>query len=175
MFQSCTLLRPLTVCLLIGSILGLQSCQAPPDEDLTAANAAMAKMASASTLRRSCFTIVYPEGQASDFLSYLFSDLGTAEWPIAFDEMEAQQMKSIGQVPLPPNVVVSPNSRSTPDSKEIVLIADDDNREIRVEGYLADSEDVALEANWPLGTAQAGEDARMLCESNLQIGISGGE
>ena len=159
---------------LLPGILVLFStgCQSAPDLDLKQANAAMAKMAVDRTLTKSCFAVVYPHGEASDFVTYLFSDLGAAEWPIAFDEMEEEQLEAIGQPSLPRNVIVSPFKRNQPNSKEIVLIADNANRAVLVEGYVAESNEVAFEAQWPLGTAQASEATRQLCQSNLEMGIS---
>lgn len=158
--------------LLLG-ILALFStaCQSAPDPDLKQANAAIAKMTVDRTLTKSCFSVVYPDGEASDFVKYLFSDLGAAEWPIAFDEMEEEQFKAIGQPLLPRNVTVSPSKRNQPNSKEIVLIADNANRAVLVQGYVAESNEVAFEAQWPLGTAQASEATRQLCQSNLEMGI----
>ena len=60
--------------LLLG-ILALFStaCQSAPDPDLKQANAAIAKMAVDRTLTKSCFSVVYPDREASDFVKYLFS------------------------------------------------------------------------------------------------------
>ena len=92
--------------LMMSSILLLQSCQSP-DSDLAAANAALSKMVKRPALQRSCFTVVFPDCQVSNFLDYLFSNLGAAEWPIAFDEFKEEQMKLISQVPLPHHAVAS--------------------------------------------------------------------
>ena len=159
--------------LLLGILVLLSAgCQSASDPDLKQANAAMAKMAVDQTLTKSCFPVFYPHGEASDFVNYLFSDLGTAEWPIPFDEMEEEQFKSIGQPSLPRNVTVSPFKRNHPNSKEIVLIADNANRTVLVQGYLAESNEIVFEAQWPLGTAQASEATHHLCQSNFEMGIS---
>lgn len=147
-------------------------CQSPSDPDLTQASDALSKMATNSTLTKSCFSVVYPNGEASDFINYLFSDLASAEWPIAMDEMEAEQMKSVRQTPLPNNVVVSPLKRAKTESKEIVLKPDSAERAILVEGYLAGSNTVDFEDRWPLGTAQASDATQQLCQSNIDMGIS---
>lgn len=158
--------------LLWGSLSLLASCRAAPDPDLESANRAMSTMASSRILTRSCFSVVHPNGTASDFVQYLFSDLASAEWPVAFDEMEAEQMRAIGQAPLPPNVRVSYLKRQQPDSKELVLIPDDGNQAILVKGYLANDTSVAFEDEWSLGTAQADLATQHLCHSNLEMGIN---
>ena len=153
-------------------ILLLTACGSAPDEDLTAANTALSQMASNRTLSRSCFTVAYPDGQAADFIDYMFSDLGSAEWPVAFDEYEEQAMGSIGQVPLPANVAVSPLSRTSPNQKELVLTANNAERKILVQGYLANDSKVVFEDEWPVGTAVADDMVREMCISNLEMGIS---
>ena len=148
------------------------SCQSGVDEDLKQANDSLAKMTTKRNLAKSCFSVVYPQGDVANFVNYLFSDLGAAEWPIAFDEMEAEQIESIGQTPLPRNVVVSPLKRNQLNSKEIVLAPDLENQVVVVKGYLPGSQEVVWENQWSLGTAQASEDTQQLCQSNLETGIS---
>lgn len=155
----------------IGVLFSL-GCQSAPDPDLKQANAAMAAMATDRTLAQSCYSAVYPDGEASDFVNYLFSELGAVEWPIAFDEMEEEQFEAIGQPFLPSNVTVSLSQRKQPNSKEIVLVADDESRSILVSGYLEASNDIVFEDQWSLGTAQASEATHQLCQSNLEMGIS---
>lgn len=149
----------------------LIGCQSVPDSDLKQASNSLSKMATNYHLRKSCFSVVYPNGTASDFVNYLFSDLGTAEWPIAFDQIEVEQTESIGQTPLPENVVISHLNRTQIDSKEIVLQADDINRMIIVQGYLPQSNQVKLAASWKLGTAKADQFTQQICQSNLEMGI----
>ena len=87
-------------------VLSVTSCQSPSDPDLRKANDALERMATHSTLAKSCFSVVYPNGKASDFINYLFSDFGELRnGQSLFDEMEAEQMRAIGQTPLPRNVV----------------------------------------------------------------------
>jgi hypothetical protein len=146
-------------------------CEKPPDPDLAQANRAVGKMAANISMTRSCFSLAYPNGKASDFVDYLFSDLGTLEWPVAMDEMEEKQMRSAGQTPLPSDVMVSRLQRRHQDQKEIVLQGDDTNRTLLVEGYLPGEDRVNLKAEWPVGTAQADEFATSLCNSNIEMGM----
>lgn len=160
---------------LVGLGVALNGCQSSDpnaqalDADLMAANAAFAGMTQNWTLSHSCFGVAYPEGGAENFVRYLFSDLGSAEWPVAFDELEAEQMAAIGQTSLPPNVVVSPNERQYFDRKELVLQAQDG--QIYVRGYLPEQSDPQFETYWELATVQTSPDVVPLCESNLDLGI----
>ncbi|MDB9314176.1 hypothetical protein PN462_13775 [Spirulina sp. CS-785/01] len=152
----------------------LNSCQGQTtDEQLQQAAAAMADMTKPSTLSRSCFYFVYPNGQATEFVQYLFSDLGSAEWPVAIDPMEAEQMKSIGKDVLPPEVRVSPQQRRYPQEKELVLSANAEG-EIVAEGYLQEEATPTLTQTWSLATATPDEPTRQLCQSNIEMGIDAG-
>ena len=83
--------------LMASLLLLLTGCGSAPDKNLTAANTALSQMVSNRILSRSCFTVAYPDGQAADFIDYMFSDLGSAEWPVAFDEYEEQLMNQLDE------------------------------------------------------------------------------
>ncbi len=155
---------------ILGLVLG--ACQAEVDPELQQANAALRGMASPLSLSKSCFFVAYPNGQASDYLSFLLSDLGAAEWPVAMDEQERQQLKAIGQLPMPTTVSVSVEQRRYRDRKEVVLRADNGTRSVLVDGYLPNSDQVQLAARWQVGTAVPDAGVRALCQSSLEMGGS---
>ena len=71
--------------LMASLLLLLTGCGSAPDKNLTAANTALSQMVSNRTLSRSCFTVAYPDGQASDFIDYMFSEVVFEfedEWPV---------------------------------------------------------------------------------------------
>ncbi|WP_148288334.1 hypothetical protein [Prochlorothrix hollandica] len=151
----------------LGLVLG--SCQSPPDSDLLAANAALAPLSQNRILSQSCFAVAYPNGVAADFVRYLFSDLGSAEWPVAFGEGDVEQMEAMGQVPLPPNVVISAHERQYPDRKELVITAVAGL--IQVRGYLPQETEPNFVDEWELGTASTSPEVVPLCESNIDMGL----
>ncbi|MEB3274620.1 MAG: hypothetical protein ACO4AI_14080 [Prochlorothrix sp.] len=158
--------------LLITGFL-LSSCQSPTDSDLMAANTALSAMVTTRNLKNSCFGVAYPEGGAENFIRYLFSDLGSAEWPVAFDALEREQMAAAGQTPIPANVVISALDRQYPDRKELVLQAQ--TGQITAQGYLPEETTPHFEALWELGPAVTNPtpDPLMvpLCESNIDMGM----
>jgi|GEM_PF-1280599 len=154
----------------VGLLLG--GCQ-QPDPQLKQASFAMAKMATQKALSRSCFYMIYPNGKPSDFVEYLFSDLGVAGWPLAFDEQEVEQMKAVGMVPLPREVVVSPRERQKPQQKELVLVPDDASNKIEAKGYLPEQDSPNVQNQWNLATATPDEATQQFCRSNLELGIDG--
>lgn len=158
---------------LVGALL-LVGCEEPPNPDIKQASSAMAQMATPKMLSRSCFYLIYPNGKPSEFVRYLFSDLGAAEWPIAFDEMEEEQMKSVRITPLPRTVRVSALKREYPEEKELVLIPDDENSQIIAQGYVANETAPNWESKWDLAIASPDEATQQLCRSNIELGIDAG-
>ncbi len=154
--------------LLAVSLMGLTSCQAA-DPDLAQASEAMAAMATRKHLSRSCFYVVYPQGQASEYVNYLFSSLGAGEWPTALDPEEAA---AIRVTLLPDNVRVSPLQRQHLEKKELVLSADDQQGIIQAKGYLPDQTNPSFESQWSLGSATPSPLAQAACENAIDIGIS---
>lgn len=154
-------------CLII--LISACSSSSKLDPDLNQANKALKGLASPSSLTKSCFYLVYPNGNATDFAKYLFSPLASAELPIAFDEEEAAQMNSVGMTTLPPNVKISINLRSHVKEKELVLIPR--NNILTVNGYLPDESQPVLETEWQLSKVEINESTKLICESNLDLGI----
>jgi len=112
-------------------------CQPKPklSPELEQAVDSVRSMTSQRWLSRSAFATSYPQAQPSNYVSYLFSDLGVAEWPIALDALEAEQPRSIGVTPLPPNVALVPQQPEPTRGKQLVLRADDTAGLVLVDAY----------------------------------------
>ena len=109
------------------------------DRDLKQGVAYIRYLSSDKFLSQSAFSHTVPDQTPSQFVSYLFSTMGSAEWVVTGDPFEAEQLKSIG-VPVPPSNVIITN-RLIPDAeKQLVLKGDDQNKQIIVEAYLSGSE-----------------------------------
>ncbi|MEM8639227.1 MAG: hypothetical protein AAGG51_10490 [Cyanobacteria bacterium P01_G01_bin.54] len=160
--------------LLLGTVMVLGGCSASQDAELAEAVKAASGMGKARHLQRSCFYIIHPNGQPSDFIGYLFSDLGAAEWPIALDPIEAEGMKAAGITPLPETVRLSPGQRQYLTQKELVLTGDDAKGAIEIVGYLANETQPNLAATFTLATTTPDEFAQQLCQSALESGIEPG-
>lgn len=158
--------------LCLGLLLAIAACGQRSDPDLTQAIGALRSMSSSSGLSRSCFSVVYPDGKPSEFITYMFSDLGAAEMPMPMDEGEAEQMKSAGQAMLPRTVLLSPAQRIDPNNKELVLIANDAEQSIVLKGYLNNQTEPLTEVTIPLGKGTPPEEVRMLCNSAIGAGAS---
>jgi len=120
--------------LLLSSLL---SCETPQqiDPELSQAVASVRYMTTERWLSRSAFRQAYPDEKPSDYVSYLFSDFGVAEWPIALDEMEQEQLRSVGIPPLPPDVFLVPNSPDPKQKRQVVIRANDAEGTVIIEAY----------------------------------------
>jgi len=91
-------------------------------------------------LRRSSFMVIKGDKTPSQFVSWMFSPMGTAEWYMPEDSMEftAEEMKMVGRVaPLvPKDVAIVPDQAGAELGKQVVVISDDARKMIVVEAYL---------------------------------------
>jgi hypothetical protein len=91
-------------------------------------------------LSRSAFSVVFAEGTPSQFVSFMFSDIGTAEWPDSEamaeqNPMLREQAQAIGAPLIPKGVAIIARAPSPKSGKQIVVKADDGRGVVIVEGY----------------------------------------
>ena len=111
------------------------ACTRQEDAELHQAVEAVRYMTSWRFLSKSAFTHAFEEHTPSNFVSYLFSDLGVAEWPIAFDEMEIQQFRSVRIPILPSSYALVPNRPDPTQGPQLVLRGDDVAGVVVIEAY----------------------------------------
>ncbi len=129
-------------CLLFILIAGLTACAESPSgpPDLEQGIRVVRYMASKNQLRRSSFLVVYPEGKPSDFVNWMFSTFGTAEWPPSeemaeMDPMTLEQAKSIRMPIIPKGVAIVALKPDEERGRQVVIRADDARGVLIVEGY----------------------------------------
>ena len=108
-------------------------------------------MSAPRQLQRSSFMAVYPQGKPSDFVSWMFSELGAAEWPPSeweLDETERRGMRSIGMPVIPRDVGIF-STRRMDAALQIIVKADDSRGMIIVEGFLKPDQPSVLVKEWP--------------------------
>ena len=90
-------------------------------------------------IKRSSFLAVYPEGRPSEFVKWMFSPMGTAEWPPAedgVDTMALEQAKSIRMPVSPAKTRIVPETpRPDEPSRQLVVKGDDARGMLMVEAY----------------------------------------
>jgi hypothetical protein len=128
---------PLVACIALGAL----ACQAPADEELEQAADVIQYMAVPANVARSMFMSTEPTGIPSEFVDYLFSGLGSAEWPdsASYAEHESlarEQANAVGAPLVPSNVAFVPHDLDGAKGRQIVVSADDANGMIILEGYI---------------------------------------
>ena len=168
MHRFATMLAALATALML-SACGSPGSDAP--EDIKQALAAVKSTTAPHQLTRSAFYVAFPEGKPSDYVSYVFSTMGSAEMPYAFDEYEAEQMRSIGQVVYPDSVTLVPHQRDPNAARQLVLTADDARGVLIARGYVRGTEEPVLEKEWELKKVTPAPGVREMYEGNVQMGM----
>lgn len=125
------------------------------DADLHRGIQVVRYLSSPKSLRLSSFLAVFPEGKPSQFVQWMFSTLGTAEWPPSEEtapqgSMEAEQAKAIGAPTLPRGVAIVPRARNAASGRQVVVKADDARGLLIAEAFDAAGGDPLLIQKWPL-------------------------
>jgi len=153
----------------------------PAPEDLRQGADVIASMAAPRHLRQSMFLGIFPNGTPSQFVSFLFSSLGAAEWPesessLAMDPIFGEQASAIGMPLLPEGVAFTDRSPKAELGRQIVVRFDDSRNLVTIEGYLDPTRPPVLtverEFRVPTLRPQERELLRQIAESNLQLGAS---
>ena len=105
-------------------------------------------------LSRSSFLAVYPQGRPSDFVKWMFSPMGTAEWPPAEDgvdetALEAAKTQRLPVIPAGLRIVAE-KLYSEQKSHQLVVKADDARGMLVVEAYTEPDRPPAFTREWPL-------------------------
>lgn len=109
---------------------------APPE--LERAAEIIERFASPIRLQNSMFSAAFPECKASEYVRYLFSDLGAAELPMGEglgDEMDRAQAEATGMPLWPDSVGMSADAPDPAKGMQIVLRADDVKNSVTVTMY----------------------------------------
>lgn len=159
---------------LLALALSLSGCgggdSAPAD--LRQAAATIKAMSAPRNLSRSAFSAAFPDGTPSQYVSFLFSTMGSAEMPVAMDEQEAAAMRAVGMPPIPATVALVARERDPRAGNQLVLGFDDGRGVVIARGYLAEGGEPVLEREWPLPKVAPAPGVEMLYRSNRELGMS---
>lgn len=152
----------------------LSGCSGTGDQELEQAMRAVESMASPSFLSRSCYSVLYSDGKSSDYVSYLFSHLGVAEWPSVESENDAftAELKKSGRPVFPEGVAIIYQKPDPEAEKQIVVRSDDESNEVLYEGFLKGTAAPVLMRKRQIKPVTPNANARAMCESSLQLGAS---
>lgn len=102
-------------------------------------------------LKRSSFLASYPKGKPSDFVKWMFSTLGTAEWPPregGLEEEFEEGARAVGIPLIPAGVSIVAKRPDPKAAMQVVVKSDDINKKIIIEGYLNPTQPPALTKQW---------------------------
>ena len=170
-------LRLCTGLVLTGAILACVVEATPTD--LRQGAHVITYMAAPMNLKRSMFMGLFPNGKPSQFVSFIFSSVGSAEWPYSeemaqMDPMMREQAASIRMPLVPAGVSFTDHSPKSELGRQIVVRFDDARNVLIVEGYEDPTQPpvLSIEKRFRLPTLQPHERELLerLAQSNLEMG-----
>ena len=151
----------------------------PVPEDLRQGASVISSMAAPRHLRQSMFLGLFPDGTPSQFVSFLFSSLGAAEWPesessAVRDPVFREQASAIGMPLRPDGVAFTDRWPKAKLGRQIVVRFDDRRSLLIIQGYVHPARPPVLvieqEFRVPALRPQESELLRRLAESHLELG-----
>jgi hypothetical protein len=126
-------------------------------------------------LSRSAFSVAFPECRPSQFVSFMFSTMGTAEWPDSEamaeqDPMLREQAEAIRAPLRPKGVAIIAREPNPASGQQIVVKADDARGVVIVEGYTDPKLQPILTREYKVPRVTAGPGVRAIFESNRDLG-----
>lgn len=141
--------------------------------DLKQAAVAMKAMSAPRHFGRSMYVAAFPgDTTPSRYVSYLFSEMGSAEWPMALDEGEREAMRAARIPTLPEGVRVVARQVDPTAGRQLVISADDARGVVIARGYEAPGAEPVLEREWSLTAAKPAPGVAEIYRSNAGMGMS---
>jgi len=168
-------MKQLTALLIVFAMVFISGCgdgavSAAPE--LKQAAKAFRHMAKPSELSRSMFSAAYPNGKPSQYVSFLFSGPGTAEWPIPLDEYEEDAMRSARIPVIPQGLPIVKNKPDEDRGMQLVIRYDDGRNVVIAEGYEDPKKPAVLRREWELPKVKPAPGVAILYQSNRGAGAS---
>ncbi len=156
------------------SLLIIIACsgKSEPPELKKAAHIIKYMMAS-KNLSRSAFSVAFDNPTPSQFVSYIFSVMGSAEWPPSVMEMSPDEAKMSGIPLMPEGIAYVSREKDMEKGKQIVVNYDDGRGVVIVKGFTDPKEEAVLLREWSLPKKiKPAPGAKDMYDSNLQMGMS---
>ena len=164
----------------------LTGCASAP-QALEKGASALRRTMTPMNMKKSMFYVAYPNGKPSDYVSFMFSDVGASErmpqeGGLEFSEEEANAINHSVSPMLPAGVILQPNApRADEENYQLVLSADDAKGVVIVTGYLPTKKaDGTAETNVSpvltkeieLAKVQPDPMVRLFYQSQIEMGAS---
>ncbi len=163
--------------MLWGLMLTATACKEKAPPDLVKGAKVIGSWLRPRNLSRSAFFVGIPDGKPSQFVSYIFSEMGTAEWSPSegsgeFSEDEIKAMKQTGLALTPVGVAFVPLKPDKSKGRQIVVKSDDSRGMVIAEGYTDPSKKPVLIKEWKLQKVEPAIGIAEMYRSNSEMGIS---
>ena len=165
------------VALLLFTLIVAAGCKKPVPDDLQQAKNVIANILSPFELHNSMFPAAYPDCKPSEFVHYIFSDLGAIEMP---ESRPASAAKESGAgaiagyiytgLPWPEGVAMIPLSPDPQRGRQIVLKPDDEHAILTIELYEDPSQEAVAHFDVDVPKVTPTEMSRAAFQSNIQAG-----
>jgi len=170
--------RTLTAALSMVMLFGTAGCSCGPDlpPDLEKAFYAMKSTCSARHLSRSMYSAAFPDGKPSQFVSYLFSDMGVAEWPPlggGENPLEDEMVPSLtGEVGASTGPGIYPRAPDADGGPQVVIAFDDAAGEVIFEAYIDPTKKPARRETCKLPKVEPAAGVADMYRNNAGMGMS---
>ena len=147
----------------------------PRKSDVERAANVIRWMTAPMNMRRSVFFVGYPNGTPSDYVSYMFSEMGSSEWPPYEENMDPEEIEMMGMTRIPyfpSGVEIIKNDPDPEAGSQIVISADDTRGVIIVRGYDDPAGEPSLTKEYPLQKVEPEIWVHDLYESKIDMGYS---
>ena len=138
--------------LLTGLLHAGCGSSSPPPPELEKGVAVIQYFSSPRYLNQSMFAATSATWKPSELVSYIFSDMGAAEWPPGENAsaMEKEQARAARTPLIPADVRLVPLRPDARYQKQVVVKADDARGKVMVEGYVDPAKKPVLTREWDM-------------------------
>lgn len=158
----------------------LAACGSSEDAELKQASSVILWMSAPMNLQRSMFSAAYPDCKPSEFVAFIFSQMGSAEWPPSIEEAEndptVRDQTDAVRMPLVPQSVAFVAHKIDPaKGKQLVITFDDERRVVIVTAYLDPASEPQFIREFTLERVTPAPGVREMFQSNVETGMGYGK
>ncbi len=144
----------------------------PEETRLEQAARAVNWMIAPANLSRSCFTVAFPSAKPSEYVNYMFSDMGVSEWPPfeSSGEFTMPEMKAMRIPFFPEDIHVAQLEPDPEHGAQIVIRYDDAKGVVIVDGYNDPAQPPIMSEEYTLKKVPPGPGVIQIFEMNYDMG-----
>jgi hypothetical protein len=153
-------------------LLLLAACGESEPADLVQAAQVIQHMLQPEVIAQSTFAVAFQDPRPSQFVSFLFSEMGGLEWAATAKVTGASPPGVNGRLATAAGIVFVPRQPDPALGRQIVVSYDDDRGLIVVEGFEDPTGQAVLRREWVLPDVNPSPGVRALYQANQQAGMS---